>query len=156
MIFPDCLKIKSVTFAIMPFLSSQIIFSIAFAIVFGAFAANTLHGALNAVPKNQLETARAYGMNDRQTFWRVHMPQMWVYALPGLSNLWLVLLKDTALVSIIALPDLLRMTQVAVGNTKEPFFFFLVACLIYLGLAIVSSIGIGGIDRWTKRGEDRI
>ena len=68
---------------------------IAFAIVFGAFAANTLHGALSAVPENQLETARAYGMSEKQVFWRIHQPQMWRYALPGLSNLWMILIKAT-------------------------------------------------------------
>jgi len=62
-----------------------------FAIVFGAFAANVLFGAMRAVPKAQVETAEAYGMTRRQTFWRIIVPQMWVYALPGLGNLWMVL-----------------------------------------------------------------
>ena len=66
-----------------------------FAIVFGAFAANVLYGAMQAVPRAQLETAEAYGMTHRQTFWRILVPQMWVYALPGLSNLWMVLIKAT-------------------------------------------------------------
>jgi polar amino acid transport system permease protein len=81
------------------------------------------------------------------------MPQLLRLALPGLANLWLVLLKDTALVSVIALNDLLRMTSVAVGTTKQPFFFYLVACLIYLALSIVSSFGINAIERWAERGE---
>ena len=68
-----------------------------FAIVFGAFAANVLFGAMRAVPRPRLETAEAYGMTRRQTFWRVLVPQMWVYALPGLSNLWMVLIKATPL-----------------------------------------------------------
>ena len=68
-----------------------------FAIVFGAFAANVLFGAMNAVPRAQVETAEAYGMTTRQTFWRIVVPQMWVYALPGLSNLWMVLIKATPL-----------------------------------------------------------
>ncbi|MDX1785770.1 MAG: ABC transporter permease subunit, partial [Roseovarius sp.] len=61
-----------------------------FSIVFGALAANVLFGAMRAVPRGQLETAEAYGMSRRQTFWRILVPQMWVYALPGLSNLWMV------------------------------------------------------------------
>jgi polar amino acid transport system permease protein len=64
-------------------------------------------------------------------------------------------LKETALVSVIALEDLLRKTNIAVGSTKEPFFFYLVACLIYIVLALISSVGLGGIDRWTRRGEVR-
>ena len=67
----------------------------AYAIVFGAFAANTLDGALSAVPTAQLETARAYGMNARQSFVRIQLPQMWIYALPGLANLWQILIKAT-------------------------------------------------------------
>ena len=78
---------------------------LAFAIVFGAFAANTIRGAFDAVPKAQVETAQAFGMNRRQVFWRVHMPQMWVYALPGLSNLWMILTKATPLLFLHAFPQ---------------------------------------------------
>ena len=85
----------------------------------------------------------------------VIVPQLVRLALPGLANLWLVLLKETSLVSIIALNDLLRETSVAVGATKEPFFFYLVACLIYLAMSIVSSFGIVGIERWSDRGMKR-
>ena len=80
------------------------------------------------------------------------LPQLIRLALPGLSNLWLTLMKDTALVSVITLNDLLRQTQVAVSSTKQPFFFYAVACLIYLLLSMISSIGIGRIDAWASRG----
>ena len=72
-----------------------------FAIVFGAFAANVLFGAMCAVPHAQVETAESYGMTHRQTFWRILVPQMWVYALPGLSNLWMVLIKATPLLFLL-------------------------------------------------------
>ena len=72
-----------------------------FAIVFGAFAANVLYGAMRAVPRAQLETAEAYGMSHRQTFWRILVPQMWVYALPGLGNLWMILIKATPLLFLL-------------------------------------------------------
>ncbi len=72
-----------------------------FAIVFGAFAANVLYGGMRAVPRGQLETAEAYGMSRRQTFWRILVPQMWVYALPGLSNLWMILIKATPLLFLL-------------------------------------------------------
>lgn len=78
----------------------------AFAIVFGAFAANTLHGAMNAVPKSQLETGAAFGMSERQVFWRIHVKQMWVYALPGLSNLWMILIKATPLLFLLGVEDI--------------------------------------------------
>jgi polar amino acid transport system permease protein len=74
---------------------------ITFAIVFGAFAANVIYGAMRAVPRTQMETAEAYGMTHRQAFWRVLVPQMWVYALPGLSNLWMVLIKASPLLFLL-------------------------------------------------------
>ena len=85
----------------------------------------------------------------------VVLPQLVRLALPGLANLWLALLKDTSLVSVIALNDILRQTSVAVGATKQPFFFYLVACLLYLILSIISSFGIAGIERWSERGMRR-
>jgi polar amino acid transport system permease protein len=85
----------------------------------------------------------------------VVLPQLVRLALPGLANLWLVLLKDTSLVSVIALNDLLRETSVAVRATKEPFLFYLAACLIYLAMSMVSSVGIARIERWSERGMGR-
>lgn len=77
----------------------------AFALVFGAFAANALNGAMNAVPRGQLETAEAYGMTPGQSFRRILLPQMWVYALPGLSNLWMILTKATPLLFLLGIQD---------------------------------------------------
>ena len=79
---------------------------LAFALVFGAFAANTLHGAMAAVPHTQLETGEAYGMSRAQTFRRILLPQMWVYALPGLSNLWMILTKATPLLFLLGIKDI--------------------------------------------------
>ncbi|MEZ5752982.1 MAG: ABC transporter permease subunit [Paracoccaceae bacterium] len=78
---------------------------IAFALVFGAFAANTLHGAMNAVPRAQVETGEAFGMTPAQAFRRILLPQMWVYALPGLSNLWMILTKATPLLFLLGIQD---------------------------------------------------
>lgn len=75
-------------------------------IVYGAFTANVIHGAMRSVPSGQLEAARAYGMSDIQVLTRVHIPQMWVYALPGLSNVWLLLVKATSLLSLLQITDI--------------------------------------------------
>lgn len=75
-------------------------------IVYGAFAANVINGAMNAVPPGQLEAARAYGFTQRQVFWRFQVRQMWVYALPGLSNVWMLLLKATSLLSLLQIQDM--------------------------------------------------
>jgi polar amino acid transport system permease protein len=92
-----------------------------FAIVFGAFAANVLFGAMRAVPHAQLETAEAYGMSRRQTYWRVLVPQMWVFALPGLSNLWMVLIKATPLLFLLGVEDIVYWSR-ELGGTKTPRF----------------------------------
>jgi len=94
---------------------------IAFSIVFGAFAANTLYGALQAVPDDQLETARAYGLSDNQVFRRIHLPQMWTYALPGLSNLWMILVKATPLLFLLGIEDIVYWAR-ELGGSKTSYF----------------------------------
>ncbi|MDA8870930.1 ABC transporter permease [Rhizobiaceae bacterium] len=128
---------------------------IALGVVFSAFSSEVFLSAFRGIPAGQYEGAQALGLTRFQTLRKVILPQLVRLALPGLSNLWLVLLKDTALVSIIALDDLLRKTNVAVGNTKEPFFFYMVACLIYLALSTSSSALLGVVDRRVRRGEVR-
>ncbi|MDU8942733.1 ABC transporter permease [Ovoidimarina sediminis] len=121
-----------------------------FSIVFGAFAANVLYGAMRAVPRAQLETAEAYGMTHRQTFWRILVPQMWVFALPGLSNLWMVLIKATPLLFLLGVEDIVYWAR-ELGGTANPRFtdyphgdwrmwYFLVLLIFYLGFTRVSEI----------------
>lgn len=129
---------------------------IALGLVFSAFASEVFLAALRAISHGQIEAAYALGLNRFQALRLVVVPQLWRYALPGISNLWLVLLKDTSLVSVIALSDLLRQTNVAVGNTKEPFFFYLLACLIYLTMSIISSFGLQALETWSYRGERKV
>ena len=123
---------------------------ITFAIVFGAFAANVLFGAMRAVPHEQLETAEAYGMSRSQTFWRVLVPQMWVYALPGLSNLWMVLIKATPLLFLLGIEDIVYWAR-ELGGTKTPRFtdyphgdwrmwYFLTLLVFYLAFTRVSEV----------------
>ncbi len=125
---------------------------ITFAIVFGAFAANVLFGGMRAVPRAQLETAEAYGMTPRQTFWRVLVPQMWVYALPGLSNLWMVLIKATPLLFLLGVEDIVYWAR-ELGGTKTPAFtsfphgdwrmwYFLFLLVFYLAFTRVSEVAL--------------
>lgn len=126
---------------------------LALGVVFAAYASEVFTAAFNGIPVGQWEGAKAVGLHRWQTMRLIIMPQLLRIALPGLANLWLVLLKETALVSVIALDDLLRMTSYAVSTTKEPFFFYFVACMIYLAMSIVSSFGINAIERWSERGD---
>ncbi|WEK49195.1 MAG: ABC transporter permease [Candidatus Kaistia colombiensis] len=128
---------------------------VALGVVFSAYASEVFLGAFNNITRGQYEAAYALGLRPGATLRLVIVPQLVRLALPGLANLWLILLKDTALVSVIALEDLLRKTSIAVRVTKEPFLFFGVACLIYLALSMVSSIGIAAIERWANRGVRR-
>jgi polar amino acid transport system permease protein len=128
---------------------------VALGVVFSTYASEVFLAALRGIGRGQYEAAQALGLRPLPTMVLVVMPQLLRLALPGLANLWLVLLKDTSLVSVIALSDLLRETYVAVGATKPPFFFYSVACGIYLLMSIVSSIGITAIERWSERGVRR-
>jgi polar amino acid transport system permease protein len=125
---------------------------VALGLVFSAYASEVFLGAFKGIPHGQYDAAHALGLGRLATIYCVIFPQFVRLALPGIANLWLNLLKDTALVSVIALNDLMRQTYVAVGATKQPFTFYLAACLIYLAMSIVSSFGIGAIERWSERG----
>ena len=124
---------------------------IALGVVFSSYASEVFLSAFRAIPKGQYEGGDALGLHYGQTMRLVVLPQLIRLALPGLSNLWLILLKDTALVSVVGLADILRQTGVAARVTKEAFLFFALACVIYLVLAIISSFFIEKIEAMTKK-----
>jgi polar amino acid transport system permease protein len=124
-------------------------------LVFGAFSGEVLRGAFQALDKGQVEAGLAVGMRRFDVFRRIKLPQVWRFALPGLSNLWVNLIKDTALVSIISLNDLMRMTSVAVGFTKKPFTFFLAACLAYWAICALSEVVAARLEARANRGVRR-
>lgn len=128
---------------------------LALGIVFAAFASEIFIAANRAVAPGQREAAIALGLGRAAIFFRVIGPQVLRLALPGLGNLWFVLLKDTALVSVIALSDLMRQTQVAVASTKAPLFFYLTCCLLYLAVSLVSSFAVALLEKWLNRGLER-
>ena len=136
---------------------------VTFAIVFGAFAANVLFGAMQAVPRAQMETAEAYGMSERQAFWRVLVPQMWLYALPGLSNLWMILIKSTPLLFILGIEDIVYWAR-ELGASKSARFFdyphgdwrlyyFLGLLVFYLAFTRISEIVLGRITKRLSHGQ---
>ena len=111
-------------------------------LLFASYATQTLRAALKAVPKGQRQAAEALGLSPLQTFVRIVLPQAWRHALPGLGNQWLVLLKDTALVSLIGVNDLMRQSQLAVASPSSehgPFTWYAIAALIYLVITVVSG-----------------
>lgn len=134
-----------------------------FAIVYGAFSANVLYGAMRAVPRAQIETAEAYGMTHRQTFWRILVPQMWVYALPGLGNLWMVLIKATPLLFLLGVEDIVYWARELGGAKMAKFssyphpdwrmWYFLALLIFYLGFTRVSEVVLARITRRLSHGQ---
>ncbi|GAB4258918.1 MAG: ABC transporter permease [Pararhodobacter sp.] len=122
-------------------------------VVQGAYATEVLRGAIQAVPRGQLEAARAYGMTRFQTFRRVTFPAMLPLALPGLSNLWLIATKDTALLAIVGFSELTLETRQAASSTRAYFTFFLASGAIYLVMTLVSGRLFGWIEAHFRRGQ---
>jgi His/Glu/Gln/Arg/opine family amino acid ABC transporter permease subunit len=119
--------------------------------IYGAFTTEVFRGAFLSVPKGQIEAAGAYGMNKILAFRRVILPQMWRFAIPGLGNVWMVLIKATALISVIQLPELMRNSDIAARSTGKPFTFYFVASLIYLVITIFSI----GFQQWAEKRANR-
>lgn len=121
-------------------------------VIYGGYATEVFRGAMQTVPRGQLEAGLAIGMTRAQVFFRILVPQLWRFAIPGLGNVWLVLQKATALMALINVEELMRQTQVAAGATKEPFTFYLVASFIYLLITSVSMLGLRYAERRANRG----
>ena len=115
--------------------------------IYGAYFTETFRGAFLAVPRGQLEAGHAYGMSGARVFARILFPQMMRFALPGIGNNWQVLVKATALVSIIGLADVVKAAQDAGRSTFNLFFFLLVAALIYLTITTISNFALIWLDR---------
>ncbi|HET7315170.1 ABC transporter permease subunit [Salinisphaera sp.] len=116
-------------------------------VIYGAYMSETFRGAFLAVDAGQMEAARAYGMSGWLAFRRVRFPLMMRHALPGINNNWMVLLKSTALVSIIGLSDMVRIADQATKATHEPFLFMVPVGLGYLAITGVSELAVGWLRR---------
>jgi histidine transport system permease protein len=115
--------------------------------IYGAYFTETFRGAFMAVPRGHIEAATAFGFTGSQTFRRILFPAMMRYALPGIGNNWQVILKATALVSLLGLEDVVKATQLAGKSTWQPFYFAIVAGIIYLFFTTVSN----GVLLWLER-----
>ncbi len=125
---------------------------IALGLCFGAYATEVFRGAILAIPRGHREAGLALGMSRSRILFKLILPQMWRIALPGLGNLFMILMKDTALVSVIGLEEIMRHSQIAVSVTKEAFVFYLVAAFMYLGLTILAMIGMHFLEKRAARG----
>lgn len=131
-------------------------------IIYGAFTANVIHGAMRAVPHGQLEAARAYGMSEFQVLTRVHIRQMWIYALPGLSNVWMLLIKATSLLSLLQIadivwwagqlgsPNFLPMAGLVHGDWRWAYYIALF--VFYILVTLASEVAFTRLNTWARRG----
>jgi polar amino acid transport system permease protein len=113
---------------------------IALGLCFGAYATEVFRGAILAIPKGHREAGVALGLSKWRIFTKLIMPQMWRIALPGLGNLFMILMKDTALVSVIGLEEIMRHAQIGVTVSKQPFTFYMVAAFMYLSLTVLAPL----------------
>jgi polar amino acid transport system permease protein len=121
----------------------------------GAYTTEVFRGAMLSVPKGQLEAAKAYGMSASLRFRRIMFPLMFRYALPGLSNLWVSILKDSSLISVVGFSELLFSGKTAAASTKDYFFFYLATAAMFLLLTVMSNVGIHFVERRLMRGVRR-
>ncbi len=125
--------------------------SLALGLIFAAYASQSLRGAIKAISLGQWESGVALGFTRVQTFIKIILPQVWRHALPGLSNQWLVLLKDTALISLIGVSDLMRQADLINASTHKPFTWYCSAALIYLAITLISQFFIKKLEyRFTR------
>jgi arginine/ornithine transport system permease protein len=115
--------------------------------IFGAFLTETFRGAILAIPRGQIEAAQSYGLTRGQVLRRITLPQMVRHAIPGFTNSWLVMLKASALVSIIGLDDMVHRASLAAAATRKPFTFYATIALIYLALTTISILALGWVER---------
>jgi His/Glu/Gln/Arg/opine family amino acid ABC transporter permease subunit len=126
---------------------------IAIGFIYGAYLTETFRGAYIAVPKGQAEAARSLGMKPLPILWKVLMPQIVRVALPGYGNVWMVLVKSTAVVSVIGLEDLVGLADKAGKASRAPFLFFVAVILVYLAITWVSGMALKRVDTEANRGQ---
>jgi His/Glu/Gln/Arg/opine family amino acid ABC transporter permease subunit len=124
--------------------------------IYGAYLTETFRGAILAIPRGQIEAAQAYGMRLPQILRRITVPQMVRHAIPGFANNWLVMVKATALVSIIGLDDMVHRAGLASAATREPFTFYAAVALIYLAITTLSILTLGWLERRYSLGVRRL
>ncbi|GJL81805.1 MAG: ABC transporter permease [marine bacterium B5-7] len=125
--------------------------TIAIALVVGSYATETFRGAFSGVNPGSIEAARALGMSNTQTLFYVRIPEMWRLALPPFGNHMLSLIKDTALISIIGLNEMLFVAKQATSTTGKPFTMYIVVGVIYLGFSTIITLATMLLERFANR-----
>ena len=143
-------------------IEDKVLASVSLGLIYGASTSNVIHGAMRAVSRGQLEAARAYGFSGWQVLWHFHIRQMWIYALPGLSNVWMLLIKSTSLLSLLQIVDLVSRAQslgapnfsrgAGLVHPDWRWGYFIVLLAFYILLTFVSERAFRALMRWAGRG----
>ena len=126
--------------------------SLAIGIISGAYSTEVFRGAIQSIDKGQFEAAKVLGISKFGQFYKIIMPQMLRLAIPNLSNVWQITLKDTSLISVTGLVEIMRQSYIAAGSTRDPLFFYSIAALLYLFLTFISMKLINRLELKYSRG----
>jgi octopine/nopaline transport system permease protein len=126
--------------------------SFAIGIISGAYSTEVFRGAIQSIDKGQFEASKVLGLKKPVHFFKVIMPQMLRLAVPNLSNVWQITLKDTSLISVTGLVEIMRQSYIAAGSTRDPLFFYSFAAVLYLLLTFLSMKLINKLETKYRRG----
>jgi len=126
--------------------------ALAIGVVSGAYHTEVFRGAYLAVARGEIEAALASGMRRMLMFRRIVAPLALRYAVPGLGNVWQLVLKESALVSVTGLVEIMRQAQIGAGSTRQPFTFFFAAAVLYFVISSVSGWALGRVELRSRRG----
>ena len=121
-------------------------------IISGAYSTEVFRGALQSIDKGQFEASNVLGFNKLIRFYKIILPQMLRLAIPNLSNIWQITLKDTSLISVTGLVEIMRQSYIAAGSTRDPLFFYTLAAVLYLMLTFLSMKLINKMEIKYSRG----
>ena len=124
----------------------------AIGIISGAYSTEVFRGAILSIDKGQFEASKVLGLNKYIYFFKVIMPQMLRLALPNISNVWQITLKDTSLISVTGLVEIMRQSYIAAGSTRDPLFFYSFAAVLYLLLTFISMKFLNNLEKKYSRG----
>ena len=125
------------------------------AIVYSVYVGEAFRGAIINVPAGQFDAGRSLGLHPMKLWGFIILPQALRLALPGLINVWMVVLKDTALVSMVGLADIVRVADVSAAVTKQPFLFYLVVGFAYIIFSSITMVAAERFERWVNRGQEQ-
>jgi len=125
---------------------------LAIGVIAGSYSVEVFRGAFMAIPIGQIEAAQAIGMSASKRFTRITLPQLFWYALPGSNNVWQTALKDTALISLVGLVEIMRAAQLGAASTREPLLFYLCAGVLFFLIGIGSQALFGLAERYAGHG----